>query len=186
MLHINQTIDGFLSPDQLFIGEPVGMRALAFDCLAREFHKLFDAKFDDVINNIMKVQKTNRIDATIKAQYYIEQVRNLYADEAENLAKPIREIMYRAIEEEKVGNVNQAVQLFEQVAEHAFPPSTPYERLRIIYTKQGFYQDAIRICKRYIEVLNMVKAFWVDYPNIRSIPKYQGYIDRLTIKLNNQ
>jgi tetratricopeptide (TPR) repeat protein len=176
-------IQAFSPPDQLFIDEPLGMRALAFECLARDFNKLFDSKREEVISTLMQHHKISRIEAYPRMLYYFEQVRSAYAGESEKLAKPLREIMYRAMEEEKAGNLNKAVQLFEELSDNAFPPSTPYERLRVIYAKQGFYSEAIRICKRYIQVLNMIKEFWAEYPNIRSIPKYEDHIKKLSAKL---
>ena len=176
-------IQAFSPPEQLFIDEPPGMRALAFECLARDFSKLFDDKREEVVRTLMQHYKLSRIEAYPRMLYYFEQVRSAYAGESEKLARPLRETMYRAMEEEKAGSINNAVQLFEELSDNAFPPSTPYERLRIIYTKQGFYSEAIRICKRYIQVLNMIKEFWAGYPNIRSIPKYEAHIKQLSAKL---
>jgi hypothetical protein len=183
MMADNQIIiDAFLPPDKLFVYEPAGIRAVAFERLARDLDKLFDSKREEIVRTLMQTYRMSRLEAYPRMLYYFQQMRSVYGDESERLAKPLRETMYRATEEEKAGNINKAIQLFEELADNAFPPSTPYERLRVIYTKQGFYSEAIRVCKRYIEVLNMIKEFWAEHPNIRSIPKYQDYIKKLSAK----
>lgn len=177
------TVNAFLPPDQLFLNEPSGIRALAFECLARDLHKLFNEKREEITTTLMQKHGIGRIEANIKAFRYFEQVRSMYAQEAENIAKPLREAMNRAIVEEKAGDFNKAIQLFEELSDNAFAPSMPYERLRVIYSKQGYYDEAIRICQRYVEVLKMIKEFWSDYSNIRLISKYEEYIEKLSGKL---
>lgn len=179
-------IDGFLPPDQLFIGELPGLRAIAFERFARELHILFEDKRESIIKNMMSVYKINRLEATTRTLYYYDQMRSIYANEAEKISAPIRKVMYEAMECEKSGDINKAIQLFESIIANGFPPSTPYERLRIIYTKQGFYQEAIRVCKRYVEILEMIKAFWTEYPNIKSIQKYEEHVHKLELQLKRK
>jgi tetratricopeptide (TPR) repeat protein len=176
-------VDGFLPPEQLFLSELPGLRAVAFERFARELHILFGEKQEAIIKSMMEVNKIDRLEATIKTHYYYDQMRSIYANEAEQISAPIRKAMFEAMECEKSGNINRAIQLFESVIDNGFPPSTPYERLRIIYTKQGFYQEAIRVCKRYIEILEKIKVFWVEYPNIKLIQKYKEYIRKLELRI---
>lgn len=144
---------------------------------------MFEDKREEIVNTLMQTYKLSKVEAYPRMLYYFEQMRKIYADESETLVRPLREVLSRATAEEKAGNVNKAVQLYEELSDQAFPPSMPYERLRVIYTKQGFYSEAVRICKRYIEILNMIKGFWAGYPNIRSIPKYEDHIKKLSAKL---
>lgn len=51
---------------------------------------------------------------------------------------------------EKTGNIDQAIALLEMNVRDLFDGTFPYNRLRIIYTKQKRYHDAIRICQAYI------------------------------------
>jgi hypothetical protein len=52
---------------------------------------------------------------------------------------------------EKAGDLDAAIALYEaNVAAH-FEGSHPYDRLRIIYTKQKRWDDAIRVCRAYIQ-----------------------------------
>lgn len=51
---------------------------------------------------------------------------------------------------EKKGKLKEAITLFEESVKDQFAGIFPYERLRIIYTKQERYKDAIRVCQAYI------------------------------------
>ena len=52
---------------------------------------------------------------------------------------------------EQAGKIDQAIALFEESVRDLFLSPFPYERLRIIYTAQERYQDAIRVCQAYID-----------------------------------
>ena len=52
---------------------------------------------------------------------------------------------------EKEGNVDAAIALYEANIYAQLPGTHPYERLRIIYTKQKRWDDAIRVCRAYIQ-----------------------------------
>lgn len=176
-------IDVFLPPDQLFTGELPGLRAVALERLASELHVLFEGKREEIISKMMSVYKIDRSEATTRTIYYYEEMRSIYANAAEIISTPIRKDMFEAIKCEKSGDTSRAIQLFESVIANGFPPSTPYERLRIIYTKQGAYEEAIRVCKRHVEILEMIKTYWAEYPNINSIPKYKKHIRKLELRM---
>ena len=57
----------------------------------------------------------------------------------------------KGIEREKAGDVDKAKELYEANVRDRFDGSHPYERLRIIYTREGRFADAIRVCEAYIE-----------------------------------
>jgi hypothetical protein len=71
---------------------------------------------------------------------------------------------------------------YEKNVAEGFLPSLPYERLRILYAKWKDYENAIRVCQRYIEILQAVSSFWPNYSNIRLIPKYKQEIEKLASK----
>jgi tetratricopeptide (TPR) repeat protein len=50
---------------------------------------------------------------------------------------------------EKAGVIDKAIKEYELVVESEIGPGFPYERLRIIYTKQKNYIEAIRVCELY-------------------------------------
>ena len=52
---------------------------------------------------------------------------------------------------EKKNDIQGAVQLYELNVRDKFDGSHPYERLRIIYSGQERWLDAIRVCEAYIK-----------------------------------
>lgn len=51
---------------------------------------------------------------------------------------------------EKSGHIEKAIELYETNVRDWFDGTHPYERLRIIYTREGRFADAIRVCEAYI------------------------------------
>jgi IS30 family transposase len=100
-----------------------------------------------------------------------------------NTRKRLGERLTQAQKFEKANEIQNAIALYEENINDGFLASLPYERLRIIYEKQKNYQNAIRVCKRYIEILQMVSTIWSQFPNIRQIPKYQEIIKKLNAKV---
>lgn len=144
---------------------------------------MFGEKMNEIINTMMKIHKVDRIEATIRTHYYYQQIKSIYAEEASQLIQPLRTKLNDAMVFEKNGNIQESIVLYEELLQDAFIAAMPYERLRIIYTKQKEFQKAIQACQRYIEVLEMVKVFWNDYSNIRLIPKYKEHIKKLKNKI---
>lgn len=54
---------------------------------------------------------------------------------------------YEARDLEREGKTEEAIAIYEFLIQHKIPDDRPFERLRIVYTKQKKYKDAIRICK---------------------------------------
>ena len=52
----------------------------------------------------------------------------------------------RARELERTDQIEEAIVLYETSLAEDWPWPDPYERLRIIYTKQKKYEDALRVC----------------------------------------
>lgn len=57
----------------------------------------------------------------------------------------------QGIEHEKARRIAKAVELYEANVTDRIDGSHPYERLRVIYTREGKLEDAIRICEAYIQ-----------------------------------
>ncbi len=51
---------------------------------------------------------------------------------------------------EKAGDVERAILLYEMNVDAHHDAPHPYERLRIIYTKQKRYSDALRVVRAYL------------------------------------
>jgi len=74
-----------------------------------------------------------------------------YYHEATKLEQIIVDRNLRGKALEKEGRVEEAIQLYEQNVADCVDTPFPYRRLRIIYTKQGEIDEAIRVCKAYVE-----------------------------------
>jgi tetratricopeptide (TPR) repeat protein len=53
---------------------------------------------------------------------------------------------------EKAGNVEEAIKLYEANVNDWFSGNFPYDRLKVIYSKQKKYWEAIRVCKAFVRV----------------------------------
>lgn len=69
----------------------------------------------------------------------------------------------KASQLEKSGKIEQAISLFEESVRDQFAGTVPYDRLRIMYTKQKRYEDAILVCQAYI-----------DNPHLKGAGKTEG------------
>ena len=78
------------------------------------------------------------------------------------------------IEREKAGDLASAVYVYEtSVADHFFG-THPYDRLRIIYTRNGWYDEAVRICNVYLDL--------PDRPQGQTKPHFEHFRDKLQRK----
>lgn len=80
----------------------------------------------------------------------------------------------QGIEFEKNGNLESAIVIYEISVADCFFGSHPYDRLRIYYTKQKWYKDAIRVCKAYIDLPNR--------PHGQNKPHFQSHFEKLSAK----
>lgn len=89
-------------------------------------------------------------DKTGKADYLKDILP--YQQEASRIENIIVERNMNGIESEKSGQIENAIKLYEQnVTDYADTPH-PYNRLRVIYSKLEQYDEAIRVCKAYVEM----------------------------------
>ncbi len=170
----------FPPPESLFVGLPAGIRSVLLDRTAQAIENGTDPFKDP---NLAKLSPLTRFDYIAST---IEMGRDLaspYRKSSLEITEGLQSKLSNAQRLEKAGEIQNAIELYESCVENGFLGSLPYERLRIIYTKQGQFQNAIRVCKRYIEILKMVKEFWHQYPNIRQIPQYQETIKKLSAKI---
>ncbi len=57
---------------------------------------------------------------------------------------------------ETQGEVDKAIALYEENVSDLFDGDHPYERLRVIYTKRNKFAEAIRVCKNFVEIADML------------------------------
>lgn len=78
----------------------------------------------------------------------------------------------RGVELEGLEAIDAAIALYEENVTDCFVGTHPYERLRIIYTRQRRYMDAIRVCNSYLSMLER-------YRKKNGIPKIYNHIRKL-------
>ena len=87
---------------------------------------------------------------------------------------------------ETQGKVNEAIALYEENISDLFDGSHSYERLRVIYTKRNQLADAIRVCRAYIEIVDMLLKDGSRRSDLNpKRDKFISWIDKLEEKLNN-
>jgi len=170
----------FPIPDSLFIDLPAGIRSVLLVQTAQAIESGTDP-FKD--SNLKRLPLPTRLDYVTNSLELGRKLALPYRQAALTIDQSLGERLTQAQKFEKANEIQNAIALYEQNINDGFLASLPYERLRIIYEKQKNYQSAIRVCKRYIEILQMVSTIWSQYPNIRQIPKYQEIIKKLGAKL---
>ncbi len=169
----------FPTPDSLFLDLPAGIRSV----LLVQTAQAIESGTKPFKEGLTKLPLSVRLDFVID---FLETGRKLalpYRQASLEIDQRLGERLAQAQKFEKSNDIQSAITLYEQNISDGFLASFPYERLRIIYEKKKDYQNAIRVCKQYIEILQMVSEIWAQYPNIRQIPKYQENIKKLSAKL---
>lgn len=76
---------------------------------------------------------------------------------------------------EKQGNLAGAIELYELNIIYGFEGNFPYDRLRIIYSKQGHYSDVIRVLEKAIDIFS--NKVFADRPD--RLPKLERFRQQL-------
>ena len=170
----------FPEPNSLFVDLPAGIRSVLLVQTAQAIESGIDP-FKDT--NLEKLPLPVRLDYVTNSLELGRKLALPYRQASLEIDERLGERLTQAQKFEKANEIQNAIALYEQNINDGFLASLPYERLRIIYEKQKNYRNAIRVCKRYVEILQMVSEIWSQYPNIRQIPKYQEIIQKLSAKL---
>ena len=56
---------------------------------------------------------------------------------------------------ETQGEIDKAIALYEENVSDLFDGGYPYDRLRVIYTKRNQLAEAIRVCRAFIQIVDM-------------------------------
>lgn len=87
----------------------------------------------------------------------------------------------KGIQFEKEGNVEQAIKLYEANVKENFEGNHPYDRLAVIYGKQGRIDDQIRVLERAVWVFeNIVYKERAD--RLPKLQRFQKQLDRVRQK----
>jgi tetratricopeptide (TPR) repeat protein len=84
-----------------------------------------------------------------------------------------RNLEGKTLEDE--GKLDQAISLYEANVRDKFDGTHPYDRLRIVYTKQRRYQDAIRVCQAYLAL--------PDREHGQNKPHFKKHLEKLQSKI---
>ena len=57
---------------------------------------------------------------------------------------------------EAAGEVDRAITLYEENVSDLFEGDHPYDRLRVIYTKRKQFAQAIRVCRTFVKIADML------------------------------
>jgi hypothetical protein len=88
-----------------------------------------------------------------------------------------------AMKLEKKGQIEAAAILYEELADAGFVASMPYDRLRIIYTKQKRLQKAIDACSSFISTLKVLDSFDANPRYTKQIKEFSEHINKLKQKM---
>lgn len=111
--------------------------------------------------------------------------------EASKIENIIVERNIKGQELEKQSKIDEAIALYEcNIVDYVDTPH-PYDRLRIIYTKRKQYDEAIRVCKAYIEMCQKSsRAALIELGDdelaqgLANEGNYPEYIEKLKTKLS--
>lgn len=94
---------------------------------------------------------------------------------------------------EKENKVEEAIIFYEQNIADMIDTPHPYERLRIIYTRQKNYPAAIRVCQAYIDMSNSLANAVIKElgdqelaQQLRDAGKFPEHINKLKTKLTTK
>jgi hypothetical protein len=88
----------------------------------------------------------------------------------------LSQINGKGMEAEKEKGIEEAFGFYEILIAEAFIGTHPYDRLRIWYTKNKNYKDAMRVCQTYLEL--------PDRPHGQAKEDFQHHLIKLKAKLD--
>jgi len=83
----------------------------------------------------------------IKIYRVLASAAKALSDAERKLFTPLVDRNTDAIKMEKRGRIDEAIVLYEMNVQDKVRALIPYERLRVLYTRRGDYENAIRICQ---------------------------------------
>ncbi len=82
---------------------------------------------------------------------------------------------------EKQGNIAGAIELYELNVAYGFEGNFPYERLRVIYSKQGRYDDVIRVLEKAIDIFE--NKVFIDRPDrLPKLERFHQQLEKIKLK----
>jgi tetratricopeptide (TPR) repeat protein len=85
---------------------------------------------------------------------------------------------------EKQGNVTEAMELYELNVAYGFEGDFPYDRLRVIYSKQRRYGDVIRILEKAVDVFDK-KVSSIRPDRLTKLERFRQQLEQAKNKANS-
>ena len=82
---------------------------------------------------------------------------------------------------EKQGNITDAIELYELNVAYGFEGDFPYDRLRVIYSKQRRYSDVIRVLEKAIDVFDR-KVSPTSPDRLPKLEKFHTQLEKVKVK----
>jgi tetratricopeptide (TPR) repeat protein len=120
--------------------------------------------------------------ATLDQKIYALQQANALSLEKEQLFQLVFGVLSRKLNEamtlEKSGKVDEAVAIYEFLAEEDYPGTMPFDRLRIYYSKKKDYHSALRVCEKYLSGRGR------DFNNGSARAEYLNWVEKIKHKID--
>lgn len=115
----------------------------------------------------------NRLD---DGSEFYQDIRGVFKKSEKEYRENLRflELNLKGKEFEKVGQIDEAIQIYEENIANCFTGSFPYNRLAIIYRKRKDYNNEIRILQKAIGVFEELSDSRAD-----KAPKLEGFSERM-------
>ena len=75
-----------------------------------------------------------------------------FINEANRISDLLVERNLQGIKLERAGEIEKAIELYEQNIKDLYLGSHPYDRLSAIYIQRNQYEDGIRVCRAYLKM----------------------------------
>jgi len=169
-----------IPPDQVRPDLPDGIRMIMLTDAA---YKLRTQVHKAAQRELNKLHRSEYLEEMISVSNQITHLAESYDQAARAIGDRIGEYFLRAQALEKEGQVIEAIECYEKILALHHYPYLHAERLRILYTKLGRYEDALRVCRSYLKTLSLLKKVWPKHPNLQQKEKWQAWVEKLTKKL---
>lgn len=91
---------------------------------------------------------------------------------------------FKGIEYEKAGNIDAAIKIYEKVVARKFDGSHPYDRLCVLYRKQGNLEAEEVVLKKAIKIFTNIANDGHRDDGAPKLARYQKRLETVHKKMN--
>jgi hypothetical protein len=103
------------------------------------------------------------------------------SEESDRIAQEQLDRNLAGIQAEKQGDIDTAIAKYERNVGEMSGGNHPYERLRIIYRRRKQYDDAIRVCQRFVQMADRLIELGSPRSDLqRKRDHFQEWINKMT------